>query len=325
MIKVSVIIVVRNEEDYIIECIKSIERQFSDTDSWELIIVDGLSSDNTKKKAIEYLKNQNYKYLILNNPMQTLAPGWNIGIKNSKGNFVCRPDAHAKLHENYIINGLKLHDEIDVVAIGGVLETKAISFSGKIIKEALSSKIGVGNSFRTMKVSNYTDTAVYALYRKSVFDEVGYFREDLVRHQDNEMHKRIKNTGGKFYTSVDMVADYYCRDSVPKLLKQMFNIGKYLPDIMVEKSFSMRHLVPFLFFVGIVFGIIFSFVLLPVKFLFYFILLFYFLLILVDVIKKIFIRKNILLIFNIIIIPLIHFTYGLGTFVGLIKKIKNKK
>ena len=324
MIKVSVIIVVRNEEDYIIECIESIEKQFSDTDSWEMIIVDGLSSDNTKEKAIEYLKKQNYNYLILDNTKKTLAPGWNIGIKNSSGTFVCRPDAHAKLHKNYIINGMQLHGKLDVVAIGGVLETKSKGVIGGIIKEALSSKIGVGNSFRTMKTSNYTDTAVYALYKKSVFDEVGYFREDLVRHQDNDMHKRIKNIGGEFYTSVDMIADYYCRNTISKLLKQMFNIGKYLPDIMLGKSFSVRHLIPFLFFIGVIFGSVLSFVLEPIKYLFYFILFVYFSLIIIDIIKRIFISQNIALIFNIIIIPLIHLTYGLGTFVGLIKKIKNK-
>ncbi|PQB07820.1 hypothetical protein BST83_12150 [Polaribacter filamentus] len=247
MIEITVIVVVRNEENYIINCIKSIERQFSQNDTWELIIVDGISSDNTKLRAKEYLSNQNYNFLILDNLKRTLAPGWNIGIKHSKGKYICRPDAHSKLHNNYIKEGLRLHSVIDAAAIGGVLSTKSKGYWGEIIKEALSLKMGVGNSFRSLKSSGYTDTAVYAIYDANIFKKVGYFREDLIRHQDNEMHKRISESEGKFYTSIKMSADYYCRDTIPKLLKQMYNIGKYLPDVFFDNALSLRHLVPLLF------------------------------------------------------------------------------
>lgn len=323
MIKISVIIVVRNEESYIEECIKSIEYQFINNDVWELIIVDGDSTDSTFDIAQEYLSKGVYNYQILRNEKRTLAPGWNIGVINAKGSFVCRPDAHAVLNKNYIQSGLEiLENNDDVTVVGGILRTKSHGFWGNIIKEALSSKIGVGSSFRTITKSGYTDTAVYAIYRKEIFDKVGYFNEDFVRHQDNDMHQRIKGCGGRFFTSTEMVADYYCRETVPKLLKQMFNIGKFLPDLFKENSFSIRHIMPLLFVLGILVGGICGLYIYPIKILTLAVLILYILAVSIDSIFKVLMRKNIALLFNISIIPMIHITYGIGTLVGLLKKIK---
>mgnify|MGYP001571963277 CR=1 FL=1 len=317
---VSVIVVARNEEKYIIDCIKTIEEQFEKDDQWELIIVDGLSDDRTKELASEYLKNVSYNYRILENKNRTLASGWNIGIKNAKGKYIIRPDAHGGLQQNYIKYGLDvLQNKKDVTAVGGILETKAKGVLGGVIKEALSSRVGVGNSsFRTAVTSGYYDTVVFALYRKEIFDQVGYFNEKLVRHQDNEMHRRIKNAGGKFYLDVRMKADYYCRDTVPKLLKQMFDIGKYLPDVMIRGGLSLRHFAPFVFYTIIIATIFLG--VFANEFIFCGIGLFlvYFIIIIINSFSII----NPFLLLNILIIPLMHFCYALGTFVGLMKKIR---
>lgn len=322
-IEVSVIVVVRNEEKYIIDCIKSIESQFNNYDKWELIIVDGMSEDNTKHVVKEYLKDKKYAWKLLDNPKKILASGWNLGIKNSRGKYVIRPDAHGTLHENYIKYGLEnLEEKQDVIAVGGVLETKSKGFLGNIIKEALSSKVGVGNSsFRTAKKSGYYDTAVYAVYRKEIFDKVGYFDENLIRHQDNDMHKRIKDIGGKFYLDTRMKADYYCRDTVPKLLKQMFNIGLHLPKVFKIGGVSIRHLAPFSFYLTLFFLLIFGFynnLFLKIAEV---ILSIYLLIIFIDSLIRSIKKKNVFILLNTIIIPLMHFSYALGTFYGLINFI----
>ncbi len=218
--QVSVLIVTRNEEKHIIECIKSIESQFSDGTGWELIIVDGKSTDNTVKLASEYLeKNAFYPYRILSNKEKILATGWNIGIKAAKGKYIIRPDAHAILYPGYIREGIKtLLDKPEAGAVGGTLETLSKGFWGGLIKIALSGKIGVGNSsFRTGAESGYKDTVVYGLYRKEVFDNVGMFNEFLEKHQDTEFHARVIQKGWKLWLNDKMAAGYYCRDSLKGL------------------------------------------------------------------------------------------------------------
>lgn len=321
---VTVLIVTRNEERYILDCIKSIENQFESSNDWELIIIDGMSEDNTKKIALEHLSKVSYTYTILDNPKKTLAAGWNIGIKNAKGRFVVRPDAHGGLQSGYIKYGLEvLNDKKDVIAVGGVLKTKSKSFFGHIIKEALSSRVGVGNSsFRTAVTSGYYDTAVFAIYRKEIFDQVGYFDENLVRHQDNDMHKRIKDVGGKFYLDMRMKADYFCRDTIPKLIEQMYKIGRYLPDIMGNGSLSARHFAPFLFYSFIIILLLMGLINNIFIYFALFVFMGYLGVIFIDLFFRAIKKKNIFIFLNFFIIPLMHFSYGFGTFVGLIKKLK---
>jgi glycosyltransferase involved in cell wall biosynthesis len=321
--QVSVIIVTRNEERYILNCIKSIETQFEKGDEWELIIVDGMSDDKTKEISYEYLSSVDYEYQILENEKKILSSGWNIGIKNAKGKYVVRPDAHGALHAGYIKYGIDvLEQKSDVTAVGGVLETKAKGFWGDVIKEALSSRVGVGNSsFRTATQSGYYDTAVFALYRKEIFDKVGYFDEKLVRHQDNDMHRRVKEAGGKFYLDIRMVADYYCRDTVSKLLKQMFNIGRYLPDVMSDGSLSVRHFAPFIFYMALVVLLFFGWVSSVFTWLAFLIFGSYMFVILIDTLLRVVKSKKIPILLNVLLIPSMHVSYAFGTLVGFIKKI----
>ena len=67
---VSVIIVVRNAEKNIIACIDSIFCQFKEGELWELIIVDGLSTDKTKEIIIDYLNQSLYILLIVQHAHQ---------------------------------------------------------------------------------------------------------------------------------------------------------------------------------------------------------------------------------------------------------------
>lgn len=327
MIDVSVIIVFRDEEDYIIECIQSIESQFEQNNlNWELILVDGDSRDRSTELAQEYLKTKGFPNQIIHNPKKTLAPGWNLGIKASKGKFVIRPDAHSKLHPGYIEKGIKtLKSKEEVTAVGGVLDTRAKGFWGNIIKMALSSRVGVGNSgFRTATQSGYSDTAVYAVYRKEIFDKVGYFNENLVRHQDNDMHQRIKKIGGKFYMNVEMKADYYARDSIKKLLRQMYLIGYYLPDVMGDGAVGMRHMAPFAFYLVFALGMLITLfhpIFMQLALLQIFL---YLVVIAIDSLGKVIQQKKPSLLLNIFIIPMMHIFYALGTFNGLIRKTFKK-
>ena len=200
--RISIIIVSRNARAKIINCIQSIESQFQIGDNhWELIIVDGMSEDGSKEVVTQYLKDKHYLWTILDNPKKILASGWNIGIKAAKGTYVLRPDVHATLHPGYVDHGIELLEEKpDVTAVGGALRTKSSGFWGDIIAQALSSKIGVGGSpFRTNTKDGVVDTVAYGIYRKSMFNDVGFFNENLKRHQDNDMHDRIKSAGGQFY------------------------------------------------------------------------------------------------------------------------------
>lgn len=257
---VTAMIVVRNEENYIEPALRSFLDQDYPKDRYEIIIIDGMSEDNTINKVKDvaeiYRKNGievNIRYF--ENPKKLLAAGWNIGIKEAKGEYVVRIDAHSQADKSLISKCVNvLNEKPDVVCVGGRLETEPLTEKGKVIADVLSSPFGVGDSkFRYANKSGYVDTVAYGMYRKEIFQKAGYFNEQFTRNQDNDMHGRIKKCGGKFYLDVSIKNIYHSRETVKGMMKQAFGNGKWI-IIGAKKSeskqgISLRHLIP-LFFVA---------------------------------------------------------------------------
>lgn len=258
---ITAMIVVRNEEKYIEKCLNSLLEQ--DYKNYEILVIDGESTDKTLEK-VELLikKNNKIPLKILKNPKKILASGWNIGIRNAKGEYVVRIDAHSYVEKDFLSKNIETILEMEkhgVVCVGGTLRTLSFTDKGKIVATILSSPFGVGNSkFRYSGKKEYVDTVAFGLYKKKVFKEVGYFDESLKRNQDNDMHRRIRNIGGKFYLNPDIKSIYYCRDSIIGMLKQAYLNGKWniITFYKAKKSLGVRHLIPFCFVSGIIFCLI---------------------------------------------------------------------
>ena len=200
---VSVLLVTRNEKYYIVDSLMSLVNQTYPKEKFEIIVIDGISDDGTKEliqKIIDEYSTEEFSISMIENPKRILASGWNLGIKNAKGEYVVRIDAHAVAPADFIEKNVETMLAVDAVCVGGKLITKSSDAKGEMISKVLSSPFGVGNSsFRVSDIACYSDTAVYGLYQKDIFDKVGYFNEDFVRNQDIELHSRIKKSGGKFY------------------------------------------------------------------------------------------------------------------------------
>ncbi len=251
---VSVLLVTRNEQDYIEKALLSLINQTYSKKNYEIIIIDGESTDNTLKIVNELIANNMTDMLdirILNNPKHILSAGWNIGIKEAKGDYVVRIDAHSEVDSDFIEKNVMTISRIkDAVCVGGKLTTMSLNWDDDIVSKVLSSPFGVGNSsFRISDTAGYADTAVYGLYKKTVFDQVGYFNEQYVRNQDIELHSRIRGAGGKFYFNPEIHSVYYSRNTVKKMIKQAFGNGKWNMVLLKNQSSAvrLRHLVPFAF------------------------------------------------------------------------------
>ena len=259
---ISALLVTRNEKDYIRMSLMSLINQTYPKSCYEIIIVDGESNDGTldevKALQAEYCTD-GFSISIIPNPKRILASGWNLGIKAAKGEYVVRIDAHSVATEDFIAKSVETMMRVDAVCVGGKLISKSLNGDDDIVSKVLSSPFGVGNSsFRVSEQEGYADTAVYGLYKRSIFDEAGYFDEELVRNQDIEMHSRIKSAGGKFYFNPQIQCTYYTRNTVKKMMRQAYGNG-YWNMILVKKgasALSIRHLIPFFFVTFLVLSII---------------------------------------------------------------------
>lgn len=333
---VTTMIVVRNEETYIGKAVLSLLKQDYPKDRMELLIIDGMSEDQTveqAQKAVEEYEREQPKVSVkyLKNEKRNLAAGWNLGIREARGEFVVRIDAHAQADLHLLSKGVQtLCANQEIACAGGRLETEALTEKGRLIADVLSSPFGVGNAkFRYSEVSGYVDTVAYGVYRKEIFDKAGYFNEEFQRNQDNDMHGRIKKCGGKFYLDTSIKNLYHSRENVKGMMKQAFGNGRWtmigLGKSESREGISVRHLVPFLFVIGQIVLLIGSLFFRIARYMLAFIYILYGGLAICFARKK---TRNVSKIFRMLCLYwLFHISYGAGSLMGLsfIKNSDSKK
>lgn len=253
-IKVTVILPVLNEENHIEECLKSILNQDYSKKQMELLIIDGGSSDNTIDIINEYMNDYSYINLY-KNPEKTVPTALNIGIFNSKGEFIIRMDAHTIYHPTYVSTCINLLENRNIDNVGGPMRAVSHSYVGKAIAATHHCIFGLGGGrFHNEKYEGYVKTVYLGAFRKNIFDKIGYFNPLLVRNQDIELNSRILQHGGKIFLTPKIISYYQSRVTIAELWKQNFNNGKWnIFTILTHRdSLSIRHFIPLLFIISIV-------------------------------------------------------------------------
>lgn len=317
---ISVVMPIYNEEKYIENCIDSLLLQDYPQECMEWIFVDGMSSDRTRELIEAYIEKHPKLIKILSNPNKTVPYAMNIGIKEARGKYIIRLDAHADYNTDYISKCVYYLDTTDADNVGGVAETKSKGFVGNAIAKMLSSRFGVGNSeFRTNGESGYVDTVPFGAFRREVFEKWGGYNERLTRNQDNEMNYRIRKNGGKIYLSSDIKLSYYCRDSIKSISDMAVKNGMW--NVITMKlcpgSMGVRHFIPLAFLLSLIILPITSIIYHPLWWLFAFEMTLYFALDCLCSAKQASGIKEFILL--VLLFPIFHITYGVGSLEGVMK------
>lgn len=317
---ISVVMPIYNEEKYIENCIDSLLLQDYPQECMEWIFVDGMSSDRTRELIEAYIEKHPKLIKILSNPNKTVPYAMNIGIKEARGKYIIRLDAHADYNTDYISKCVYYLDTTDADNVGGVAETKSKGFVGNAIAKMLSSRFGVGNSeFRTNGESGYVDTVPFGAFRREVFEKWGGYNERLTRNQDNEMNYRIRKNGGKIYLSSDIKLSYYCRDSIKSISDMAVKNGMW--NVITMKlcpgSMGVRHFIPLAFLLSLIILPITSIIYHPIWWLFAFEMTLYFALDCLCSAKQASGIKEFILL--VLLFPVFHITYGAGSLEGVMK------
>lgn len=329
-LKVSIIIPCRNEEKHIDKCLDSVIDQDYPKESLEVLVIDGMSKDKTKK-IIEGYSHKYHFIRYLENSKKITPCALNIGIKNAKGEIIIRMDAHAKYEKDYISKCVKYLNDYNVDNVGGNMITLPIedSLIGRSIVKVLTNKFGVGNSaFRTgSKEPKFVDTVFGGCYRKEIFDKIGLFNENLSSSQDMEFNLRLIRSGGKILLVPDIISYYYTRSNLVSFIKNNFRNGFWVvyPLKFVKIPLRWRHYIP-LAFVSVLLGLALLALYWRIfGYLFLFTMGFYLLTNAFFSAKVVVSEKKRRYFFIMILtFTIFHLSYGFGSMVGLVKVLFSK-
>ncbi len=249
--KVSIVIPMRNEERRIGACLDSILGGDFPMEDCEILVVDGASTDGCCQVVRERMA-RCPGIRLLHNPHQHVPAGLNIAIRQTQGQFILRMDAHCQYPPDYVRNCVSELERTGAANVGGSLETLPGSntWVGRSIALLTQHPIGVGNSaFRLGKGDIFVDTVPFGAFRREVFDQVGLFREDLVRNQDFEFNARLRSAGLRIFLSAKISNRYYNSPSFASFMRQAIANGIWGARCWMRypASFCWRHAAPFIF------------------------------------------------------------------------------
>ncbi|AFM27197.1 glycosyltransferase family 2 protein [Desulfomonile tiedjei] len=249
--KLSIIVPCRNEVEYIDAFMTSILSQEvpEEIDELEVLIVDGMSEDGTTEKILEFIRKDS-RIVLIENPCKTTSKGLNLALMQASGIYIVRMDVHTEYAPDYIKMCLKELLRTGADNVGGAARVKAEGYVQAAIGLAYKSKFSTGGAkFHNEHHEGYVDTVPYGCWHKHTLARMGYFDEELIRNQDDELNLRIIRNGGKIFQSNSIRSWYYPRNSIIALFNQYQQYGYWKVRIMQKHRTSAagRHLVPAIF------------------------------------------------------------------------------
>jgi len=232
---VSIIVPVRNEDAYIGSCLSHLIGQTYPRERMEIIIVDCLSDDGTRKIVGEIQAEGTRRaergaapiVRLIDEPKHHRAAALNAGIKAAAGDIVVRIDARSIVPPDYVERCVSTLLETGADNVGGIQEPIARAPMQKAIGAAMAHPFGVGNAqFRIGRKSGPVDSVYLGSFRREVFDRVGLFDDSVpVISEDSDINQRIRESGGIVYLNTAIHAHYYPRETLGGLWRLYFHYG----------------------------------------------------------------------------------------------------
>lgn len=257
-LKVSLCVVAYNEDGFLPNLLNDFKKQTYPHGLTEIVLVDSVSTDNTKQIMQAFANEDNgfYSVKVEQNTKRVQASGWNVAITHATGDVIIRIDAHTHIPAEFTELNIKNLESGEAVSGGPrpCLIENSTNWKRTLL-EVENSLFGSSiNKCRRETEKTYVKTMFHAAYRREVFENVGGFNENLLRTEDNEMHYRIREAGYKLSFDSDIISYQYARSNLNKMIKQKYGNGKWIGLTLGVSPgcISLFHLIPFCFLGGIV-------------------------------------------------------------------------
>lgn len=254
---ITVVMPVYNEERFIEQMIAQLLAQEYPVDRYEILVADGMSTDNTRE-IIQALSNQYSQIRLFDNPKRKSSAGRNVGFKNGRGDYFLVVDGHCHIPTTQLLANVAECFKIsgaDCLGRPQPLDPPELSPFQEAVALARGSRLGHGTD--SLIYSDYEGLASPvsngAAYARHVFEKVGYVDETFDACEDVEFNYRVEQAGLTCYTSPKLTIQYYPRENLRALWRQMVRYGEGRFRFLRKqpKALTLNQLIPVSFIWGL--------------------------------------------------------------------------
>jgi glycosyltransferase involved in cell wall biosynthesis len=187
---ISVVIPTYNEEKNIERCLRALEEQTIPREDFEIIVVDGQSTDRTIEIA------QRYADRVIQQVSKGVGGARNDGVRIARGDVVVTTDADCIPHSEWLEVAREHFKEEKVIAVTGFLDP--FDYEGLNRYEAYIYRQLFWLSNRMLTVFSiigyYHLCGANSAFHRDTFLEIGGY-QDLPYSDDIEIYRRLKTKG----------------------------------------------------------------------------------------------------------------------------------
>jgi len=187
MKNVTVIIPNYNGKPFLKECLESVKNQSCPLN---VILVD----NNSQDKSVEFIKNNYPEFTLIENPENIgFAAAVNQGIKAANSEYILLLNNDVQLEVDAISNLLKcIKKDENIFAVSSKIiqsndRTKMDDAGDEYTIMGWTRRVGYGKSpdKYTEEKEIFSACAAASIYRRSVFEEIGYFDENFFAYMED--------------------------------------------------------------------------------------------------------------------------------------------
>jgi glycosyltransferase involved in cell wall biosynthesis len=226
----TVVVPVRNEGPFIGSTLEQILAQNYPKERLEILVVDGGSTDSTKQK-VSCIAGSHAQIRLLENPKRLSSAARNIGFQSGKGDIFVVIDGHCYLQNEHLFrNIVECFDRSKADCLGRPqpLNPPGLTRFQEAIAIARASPLGHSRTsyIYSNREGYWSPVSVGAMYKRKVFETIGYVDESFDACEDVEFNYRVEKAGLCSYFHPSLGVCYYPRPTLLELLKQMYRYGK---------------------------------------------------------------------------------------------------
>lgn len=242
----TVLVPILNEEGFLPRTLPAMLAQDLEEEI-EFLLLDGGSSDRTLEILRDFA-DSDPRIRVLDNPGRLQSHALALGLREARGEYIVRMDAHTFYPPNYVSSGIARLRKGDVAWVAGPQIPFGTEGWSARIAAAMRNRLGVGGaSFRFPQSEEMvSDAAFTGILSRALLEDLGGWDRDWRVNEDGELAARVRAGGGTIVCLPEMAADCATRASLSGLARQYRKYGydRAMTERRHPGSLRRSHLLP---------------------------------------------------------------------------------